>query len=121
MKKFADNYNFEQAELIKQKIEIIENFQSKSTIVNPDINNIDVFSLIDDENVAVVNFLKIMDGSIIQSHILELVKRLDESKSELLELAIYDIRKRFNSESKEIIVPFLPSLVFPELALLFPK
>ena len=121
MKKFSDSYNFEQAELIKQKISIIENFQSKSTIVNPDINNVDVYSLIDDENVAIVNYLKIMDGSIIQSHILELVKRLDESKEELLELAVWDIRKRFNSESSEIIVPFIPEFDIQGVTLVEPK
>ncbi len=121
MKTFSDNYNFEQAEAIRQKIQIIENFQSKSTIVNPAINNVDVFSLVEDKNVTVVNYLKIMDGAIIQSHIVELVKRLDENKNDLMELAIWDIRKKLNSESKEIIVSFIPEFELPGVSMFVPK
>jgi excinuclease ABC subunit C len=121
MKEYADNYRFEQANEIKNKIEIIENFQSKSTIVNPSIHNVDVFSFVEDENVAVVNFLKIMDGCIIQSHTMEMVKRVEEEKTELLEMAIWDIRERFKSESKEILIPFEPEFNFPGVNMSVPQ
>ncbi|MDP4207488.1 MAG: excinuclease ABC subunit UvrC [Bacteroidota bacterium] len=106
MLKYANEYRFEDAETVRQKIEIIEKFQSKSTVVSASINNVDVFSLIEEKNVAIVNFIKVMNGAIIQAHTIELVKRLDEDKEELLSLAIADIRERFQSLSREILIPF---------------
>jgi excinuclease ABC subunit C len=105
MKQYAENLHFEDAQRLKEKIEILENYQSKSTIVNPKINNVDVFSIISDEDYAYVNFLQLSFGSIIRSHTLEIKKKLDESDKELLELAIVEIRQRFDSLSKEIYVP----------------
>ncbi|WP_411893182.1 excinuclease ABC subunit UvrC [Winogradskyella sp. A2] len=106
MKLYADNMQFEDAQKIKEKLEILENYQSKSTVVNPKISNVDVFSIVSDETYAYVNFLQLSYGSIIRSHTLELKKKLQESDKELLELAITEIRQRFNSNSKEIYVPF---------------
>lgn len=106
MKSYADEYRFEQAEATKQKITILEKFQSKSAVVNSAINNVDVFSMIDEKGFAIVNFLKVMNGAIIQSHTVEIVKRLEEDKEEILALAIADIRDRFKSESREILVPY---------------
>lgn len=106
MKQFAENLQFEDAQRLKEKIEILENYQSKSTIVNPKINNVDVFSIVSDESYGYVNFLQISFGSIIRSHTLEIKKKLDETDKELLELAIVEIRQRFHSQSKEIYVPF---------------
>jgi excinuclease ABC subunit C len=106
MKKYADEYRFEEAEVVKNKIEILEKFKSKSTIVNQKIHNVDVFSIIDKEKYAAVNYLKVVQGAIIQSHTIELVKKLDESNEDLLTYAIIDIRERFKSDSKEILVPF---------------
>ena len=106
MNHFASNMQFEQAQKIKDKIEILENYQAKSTIVNPKISNVDVFSIISDESYGYINFLQISFGSIIRSHTLEIKKKLDESDKDLLELAITEIRQRFNSRSKEIYVPF---------------
>lgn len=106
MMSFAENMQFEEAQKIKDKIEILQNYQAKSTILNPKISNIDVFSIISDETVAYVNFLQIAHGAIIRSHTLELKKKLDESDQELLELAIVELRERFHLNSKEIIVPF---------------
>ncbi|MEO8534708.1 MAG: excinuclease ABC subunit UvrC [Flavobacterium sp.] len=106
MIKYAQDLHFEEAQKIKEKIEVLENYQSRSTIVNPKITNIDVFSIVSDESAAYVNFLQISHGSIIRSHTLEIKKKLDESDEELLELAIIELRERFQLLSKEIIVPF---------------
>jgi len=97
---------FEDAQRIKEKLEILENYQAKSTVVNPKITNVDVFSIITDEGYGYVNFLQLSHGAIIRSHTLELKKRLDETDKELLELGIIEIQQRFDSQSKEIYVPF---------------
>ncbi|MDP5157475.1 MAG: excinuclease ABC subunit UvrC [Flaviramulus sp.] len=106
MRDFADNMQFEEAQKIKEKVEVLENYQSKSTIVNPKISNVDVFTIISDESYGYINFLQLSYGSIIRSHTLEIKKKLDETDKELLELAITEIRQRFHSKSKEIFVPF---------------
>lgn len=106
MTDLAMEMKFEEAQKIKEKIDILENYQAKSTILNPKITNIDVFSIVSDETMAYVNFLQISHGAIIRSHTLELKKKLDETDAELLELAIIEIRERFHLTSKEIIVPF---------------
>ncbi|WP_452227351.1 excinuclease ABC subunit UvrC [Lacinutrix cladophorae] len=106
MKQFAEEMQFEEAQKIKEKIQVLENYQAKSTIINPKISNVDVFSIVSDESFGYVNFLQISYGSIIRSHTLEIKKKLDETDQELLELAITEIRQRFNSNSKEIYVPF---------------
>jgi excinuclease ABC subunit C len=106
MTDLAQNLHFEEAQKIKEKIEVLENYQSRSTIVNPKITNIDVFSIVSDEAAAYVNFLQISHGSIIRSHTMEIKKKLDETDEELLELAIIELRERFRLLSKEVIVPF---------------
>ena len=106
MKRLAEHMQFEEAQRIKEKIEILENYQAKSTIVNPKISNVDVFSITSDESYGYVNFLQLSYGSIIRSHTLEIKKKLDETDKQLLELAITEIRQRFTSNSKEIYVPF---------------
>ena len=106
MTDLASEMHFEEAQKIKDKIEILENYQSRSTIINPKITNIDVFSIISDESAAFINFLQISHGSIIRSHTMELKKKLDESDKELLELAIVEMRERFQLLSREIVVPF---------------
>jgi len=106
MNDFASKMQFEEAQKIKEKIDVLENYQSRSTIINPKITNIDVFSIVSDESAAFINFLQISHGSIIRSHTLEIKKKLDESDEELLELAIIELRERFQLLSKEIIVPF---------------
>lgn len=106
MKLLAQEMKFEEAQLIKDKIEVLENYQVKTTIVNPKINNVDVFTIISDEAFAYVNFLQLSHGSIIRSHTLEIKKKLDETDEDLLQLAIIEIRQRFNSHSKEIYVPY---------------
>lgn len=106
MTDLAKDMRFEEAQKIKEKIEILQNYQSRSTIINPKITNVDVFSIVSDESAAFVNFLQISHGSIIRSHTMEIKKKLDESDEELLELAIIELRERFQLLSKEIIVPF---------------
>ncbi len=106
MKELAADLKFEEAQRIKEKIDVLENYQSKSTVVNPKINNVDVFTIISDESYGYINFLQISHGAIIRSHTLEIKKKLDESDEELLQLAIVELRQRFNLLSKEIYVPF---------------
>ena len=107
---FSENMEFEKAHKIKEKLDRLNNYQAKSTIVNPSINNVDVFSIISDETHGYANFLKISNGSIIQSHTTEIKKKLDETDQELLALFIVEIRQRFNSQSPEIYVPFKVNL-----------
>ncbi|MGJ1388157.1 excinuclease ABC subunit UvrC [Sphingobacterium spiritivorum] len=98
--------NFELAHALKSKLDKLDYYQSKSTVVNSSITNVDVFSIASDQNYAFVNFLKVMNGVIIQTQTLEMKRRLDETDVELLSLAIPEIRNRFKSTSREIIVPF---------------
>ncbi len=120
MKTLATEMKFEDAQQVKEKIEVLENYQSKSTIVNPKINNVDVFTIISDSDFAYINFLQLSYGSIIRSHTMEIKKKLDESDEELLELAIVEIQNRFKSISKEIYLPFKVS-VDPKLKITIPK
>lgn len=120
MKALAEEMQFEEAQRIKEKIEVLENYQAKSTIVNPKINNVDVFSIISDDAFAYVNFLQLSHGSIIRSHTMEIRKKLEESDEDLLALAILEIRERFNSLSRELYVPFKIDLG-PEIRITIPK
>ncbi len=106
MKDFAKNLHFEDAQKIKEKIDVLMNYQSKSTIVNPKINNVDVFSIVSDEGYGYVNYLQISYGSIIRSHTLEIKKKLEETDEQMLQLAIIELRQRFQSQCKEIYLPF---------------
>lgn len=105
MQQYATDLKFEEAQKIKEKIEILANYQAKSTVVNPSITNVDVFSILSDDEFAYVNFLKINNGAIIQSHTAEIKKKLNETDKELLTLSIIEIRQRFQSQSTEIYVP----------------
>ncbi|MDB9732199.1 excinuclease ABC subunit UvrC [Polaribacter sp.] len=106
----AEKMEFEEAQKIKEKLSLLGNYQSKSTIINPAINNVDVFSIISDETHGYANFLKISNGAIIQSHTTEIKKKLAETDTELLAHFIVEIRQRFNSVSPEIYVPFKVNL-----------
>jgi len=103
---FSEQMKFEEAQKIKEKLDLLEGYQSRSTVVNPAINNVDVFSIISDESYGYVNFFKISNGAIIQSHTTEIKKKLGETDKELLELSIVEMRQRFQSLTKEIYVPF---------------
>lgn len=121
LQQHVEKLEFEKAQIIKEKIDQLEKFQSKSTVVNPSINNVDVFSIVTDEKCGYVNFFKVVNGSIIQAHTIELKKKLDESAEELLTLAIAELRERFNSDAKEIIIPFEIELEFPGITLTIPQ
>ena len=106
MKTLSADLKFEEAQVLKEKISILENYQSKSTIVNPKISDVEVYSIVSDERYAYVNFLQVSHGAIIRAHTVELKKKLDEPDPELLSLAITEIRHRFKLHSDEIYVPF---------------
>ena len=106
MKALAMDMKFEEAQAIKEKYELIESYRSKSEVVNRIIHNVDVFSIEMDENSAYINYLHITNGCINQAFTFEYKKRLNESKEELLQLGIVEMRERYQSKSREIIVPF---------------
>ena len=110
MKAFAEDMEFEAAQKIKEKIQVLESYQAKSTVLNPKLSNIDVFSIVSDEAMAYVNFLQISHGAIVRSHTMEIKKKLEETDEELLELAVVELRERFKLLSREIILPFPLSL-----------
>ncbi len=117
----AAQLKFEQASEYKNKLATLEHYQSKSTIVNSSINNIDVFGFVSDERFAFVNYLKVVNGMIIQTQTFELKKKLDESQEELLEFAIAEVREQYKSNSPEIIVPFDMPLQDEQLTFTVPK
>jgi excinuclease ABC, C subunit len=106
MQKLAAEYKFEEAHQIKLKYDLIENYKSKSIIANSVVENTDVFAYDENESSAYVNILRISKGCVVQGYTIEYKKRLDERKEDLLAMAIVELRERFNSNSKEILVPF---------------
>ena len=106
MEDFATNLYFEDAQKIKEKIATLMNYQSKSMIVNSKINNVDVFSIVTDEAYGYVNYLQLSYGSIIRSHTLEIKKKLEETDEQILQISVIELRQRFQSQCKEIYVPF---------------
>jgi excinuclease ABC subunit C len=118
---FSSNYDFENAQAVKEKLDILEKFRSKSVIVNPSIHNADVFSIVTEEDFAFVNFMKVMNGAIIQAHTVEMRRKLDETPEELLEIAVTEIRDRFRSDAREIIVPFSMPTELPGILFTVPK
>lgn len=121
IKNAVDQLNFEYAHQYQRKLQVLEKYQSKSTVVNSAITNIDVVSIASDERYAFVNYLKVMNGSIIQTQTIEIKKRLDETDEELLTIAITEFRTKFHSTSKEIIVPFEIILIDETLRFTVPK
>ena len=113
MKLFSKNLKYEKAQEIKEKLEILYNYQAKSTIVNSKISDIDVFALISDESYAYINYLQISYGAVIRSFTLEVKKKLEESDKEILSLAVIELKQRFQSQSKEVILPFKLNLPKP--------
>ncbi|MDC0249395.1 excinuclease ABC subunit UvrC [Flavobacteriales bacterium] len=121
MHKFSKNLKFEKAQSVKEKMTLLKNYQAKSTIVNPRINNVDVFTIISDEDAAFINYLKINSGAIIQTHTLELKKKMNETEEELLQLAIIELRQRFNSTSKSIYCSHSLKIIWEGLSITMPK
>ena len=118
---FSKKMEFEKAQSVKDKIDLLNNYQAKSTIVNPKINDVDVFTILSDEDTAFVNYLKINSGAIIQAHTLELNKKLNETEEELLQLAIIELRQRFESTSKTIYCSHSLENVWEDLSITIPK
>ena len=121
MTRYAENLEFENAHIIKEKIDLLENYQHKHTVVNPNIDDVDVFGMTSDETAAYVNYFKIQNGNIIQSFTTEIKKILEESDEDIVEEAMIEIRQKFNSDSKEILIPFHLTLQIPNVKLIVPK
>jgi excinuclease ABC subunit C len=121
MQEYSASYRFEDANIIKEKLEDLEKFQRKSVVVNPSVHNVDVFSIRTEDDSAYVNFLRVMNGAIIQGHTVELKRKLEETPEELLEMAIIDLRTRFYSDGGEILVPFPVGLEIPGVTITVPK
>lgn len=121
MQKLAEELRFEEAEAVKQKYLLLENFCSKSEVVSHTINNVDVFSVTDDDKTAYVNYIHVMNGSINQAFTFEMKKKLNESEDEILQLGILQIREKVGSNSREIIVPFAPDMTLDGVTFTVPQ
>ncbi|KXH80547.1 excinuclease ABC subunit UvrC [Chryseobacterium kwangjuense] len=121
MMKFAENLKFEEAQTIKERLDILEDYQAKNTVVNPNIDDVDVFGMTSDEAAAYVNFFKIRNGNIIQSFTTEIKKILEETDEDIMEEALIEIRQKFGSDSKEVLLPFHLSVEIPNVKLIVPK
>ncbi|MFL2575517.1 MAG: excinuclease ABC subunit UvrC [Flavobacteriales bacterium] len=118
---FSEKLDFENAQKTKEKIALLNNYQSKSAIVSSKINNVDVFSICSEKNFAFVNYLKITSGAVVLSHSVEIKKRLSEDDESILQFVITDLRRRFNSISKTIFCSHSINCIWPETKLIVPK
>ncbi len=121
MLEMAEKHEFEEANKLKEKYLLVENFKNKSTVVSSIKYNIDVYSYDEDESAAYINYLNVHNGAIIQAYTFEYRKRLDEAKEELLGLGILEVRERFGSKAKEIVVPFLPDITLDDVEYVIPQ
>ncbi len=121
MTSFAANLEFENAQMVKERLDVLEDYQARNTVVNPNIDDVDVFGMTSDETAAYVNYFKIRNGNIIQSFTTEIKKIIDESDEDIMEEALIEIRQKFNSDSKEILLPFHLSVEIPNVKLIVPK
>ncbi len=121
MHEAAEEMAFEKAQMLKEKLELLEKYKSKSTIVNPKINNVDVISMIDEEKLAYVNFLRVVNGAIVQAHTIKVKKKLDETSESILAFSLLDFRQRFESHAKEVITPMHPGIEIPEVSYTIPQ
>lgn len=121
MQEYSSEFEFEKAQEMKERLEQLEKFRSKSVVVNRDIDNVDVYSIESDIKYAYVNFMRISDGAVIQSFTLDIKKKLDEPDADILPLAILELRERFQSNSPEAIVPFVPDMELPGVKFTVPK
>jgi excinuclease ABC subunit C len=115
MSDYSNELRFEEAQVIKTKIEILSKFQSRSAVVSSTINNVDVFGITQDTDNTYINYLKVVNGAVIQAYTLDLKSRVDEEKESLLGFAITEIRQRLSSDSPEIIIPFEPDILFEKV------
>lgn len=117
----AEKYEFEKADLLKTKIDILSAYQSKSTIVHPSITDIDVINIISDDRSAWVHYFNIIDGAIVNTQTLEVKKKIEEQDEDLLLFALVEFRTRFGSENKEVLTPFVPEISLPGVTYTVPK
>lgn len=121
MEQLSKHLLFEEAQIIKEKYQLLENYRSKSVIVSMSIHNIDVYSYEENEEAAYINYMHIRNGSIVQSYTIEYRKRMEEAKEDILALGIAELRGRFKSPAREIIVPFKPNTASDDFAFLVPQ
>ena len=121
MRELAGNLQFEKAEMIRKKLDHLENYRSRSVIVSRHLNNLDVFTILREHDTAYVNFLMVQNGTIVQTHTVELETKLEESDAEVLSFAIINLRETFNSKAMELVVPFETEHPDPAVTLTIPK
>jgi len=121
MKNYAAELKFEDAQKIKEKLDILSKYQSKSVVVNTSVKNVDVFGCITDKESMYISYLKVVEGAIVQSYSIELKMRLEEEKESVLSTAVTEIRQRVSSNSPEIIVPFMPDILLDKVRYTVPK
>jgi len=121
MEEYASGYKFEEAQSLKEKIQLLEKYKSRSTVVNPRIDNVDVFSTLEKGKSFYINYLKVTSGRIVQSHTIELKKKLDEDPAELLQVGITEIREKLQSHSKELVVPYAVDYPMKGIKMTVPK
>ncbi|MGN6619031.1 MAG: excinuclease ABC subunit UvrC [Ilyomonas sp.] len=121
MQEYAANMKFEKAEMIRKKVEHLENYQSRSVIVSKHLSNVDVFSILKEHETAFVNYLMVQNGTIVQTHTVELEAKLEETDEEVLAFAIINMRETFNSLANEIVVPFEMDIAVKDAVIIVPK
>lgn len=121
MKNAAADYRFEEAQQIKQKMLLLKNYQSKSVVVGTNVSNIDVFSMVNDASTAFVNFMRVNKGMVVQSHNFEIKLQIEEEKESILSFVIAEMHERLGFISREVIVPFLPDQVLPNVSFTIPQ
>jgi excinuclease ABC subunit C len=121
MNEFSEEMHFEEAQIIKEKIDLLSKFQSRSTVVSTTIKNVDVYAMEQEAENTYVNFLKVVNGAVIQAFTLDLKSRVDEDRESLLGFAITEIRQRLSSDSPEIIIPFKPDILLEKVKYTIPE
>lgn len=121
MMAFAARWEFENAQRIKEKLEILDSFRGKSVVVNPDITQVDVFSLVEDEECGYVNFIRVMEGAVTQAYTVEINQKFDKSSEDLLWMGMLAIEERFGTLNPDIIVPFMPLIKHPGYRFMVPQ
>lgn len=121
MQNFSGNFKFEEAQLIKEKIVSLESYQSKSTVVPATIGKLDVFTILEEDKAAYINYLQVIDGAIVHAHTLEIKKKLEESTEELLAYGIIELRTLFESDAKEILVNAMPDMELTDAQFFIPQ
>lgn len=121
MMDYASRMEFEEAQVVKEKYELLENYRSRSTVVSTTIHNVDVFSYVDGGGLFYVNYMKVVEGAVVQSHTVEIKRKLEETPEELLSLAVTDLRQQFESQSQEVVLPLEPDFDLGEVTVTVPR